>query len=596
MDRKSIILLVLSVALLMVWFPLVNHFYPPRPLPQAGTNVLGTNIAGLEALETKLTAPAPTTFPAASDFVRAQADEIQEGIENENARYIFTSHGGGLKQIELKKYPETVGHRTKGAAALTRLASLNKAVPIPVLALIDGEMLQGDGFWQVRTNASGVEVEKSFTNGLRVVKTFQFGTNYLIIARVRMENQSSQPLLVPSHRLVIGTATPIGADEDASMLGFFWYDGTRAEHIGEAWFANRALGCFAGTPRTHYTNHAAKVLWAAVHNRFFTLVVMPKDPGTAVSCRRIDLHTSDYGGGPGDPRGAAAPVGYESALVYPEVTIEPGRPLERQFEIFAGPKEYNTLARIGGDRDLVMEFNGFFGFFAKLLLLSMNGLHALGLSYALTIIAITVIIKIVFWPLTQASTRSMKRMAKLQPQMKAIQEKYKDDPKKMNQKLMEFMKEHRVSPMGGCLPMVVQIPFFFGFYRMLQSAIELRGARFLWALDLSRPDTIWTIPGVGFPVNPLPLVMGATMFWQAHLTPPSPGVDPVQQKIMKYMPLMFMVFLYNFSAGLTLYWTVQNLLTIVQMKLTRSVNEPASAPSQKPIPTAKPVLRPRRPK
>ena len=190
----------------------------------------------------------------------------------------------------------------------------------------------------------------------------------------------------------------------------------------------------------------------------------------------------------------------------------------------------------------------------------------------------------------------MKRMAALQPQMKVIQEKYKEDPKKMNLKLMEYMKEHKVSPLGGCLPMLLQIPVFFGFYTMLQSAIELRGARFLWSCDLSQPDTVWHLPGFGFPVNPLPLLMGVTMLWQARLTPPSPGMDPVQQKIMKHMPLMFMVFLYNFSAGLTLYWTVQNLLTIAQMKLTRNYEAPAGAQPKTPVIPAKPAGQPNKKK
>jgi len=211
------------------------------------------------------------------------------------------------------------------------------------------------------------------------------------------------------------------------------------------------------------------------------------------------------------------------------------------------------------------------------------------LNYAMAIIVITIIIKLLFWPLTNASTKSMKRMAALQPQMKAIQEKYKEDPAKMNRKMMEFMKEHKVSPLGGCLPMLLQIPVFFGFYKMIQSAIELRGARFLWACDLSKPDTLLVIPGLNFPLNPLPLLMGVTMLWQARLTPPSPGMDPMQQKIMKYMPLMFLFILYNFSAGLTLYWTVQNLLTIAQMKLTKAKEEPAASalkgpPSKSPPP------------
>jgi len=278
------------------------------------------------------------------------------------------------------------------------------------------------------------------------------------------------------------------------------------------------------------------------------------------------------------------PEGYGSSMVYPAITIAAGQQAQHQFSLFAGPKEYQTLVRIGSrfnnNVDLVMGYGGFFGFFAKGLLLAMNWLHDnLKFSYGIAIIAITVLVKLLFWPLTQASTRSMKRMQALQPQMKAIQEKYKADPAKMNKKTMEFMREHKVSPLGGCLPMVVQIPVFFGFYRMIQSAIELRGASFLWIGDLSQPDTLFMIPGTGFPFNLLPLIMGVTMLWQARLTPPSPGMDPTQAKMMRYMPLMFMVFLYNFSAGLTLYWTVQNLLTIAQTKLTRAVPEVGPTPA-----------------
>jgi len=227
-----------------------------------------------------------------------------------------------------------------------------------------------------------------------------------------------------------------------------------------------------------------------------------------------------------------------------------------------------------------MGFNGFFGFFSKGLLLGMNWLHrALALPYGWAIVAITVIIKVVFWPLTQASTRSAKRMAALQPQLKALQAKYKDDPVKSQRKMMEFYKEHKVNPMSGCLPSLIQMPVFIGFFYMIRSAIELRGASWLWVGDLSEPDTLFVIPGVGFPFNLLPLIMGATMLWQSHLTPPSPGMDPTQAKMMRYMPLMFMVFLYSYSAGLTLYWTVQNLLSIVQTKLIRMQPEtpPAAA-------------------
>jgi YidC/Oxa1 family membrane protein insertase len=171
----------------------------------------------------------------------------------------------------------------------------------------------------------------------------------------------------------------------------------------------------------------------------------------------------------------------------------------------------------------------------------------------------------------------MKRMQMLQPQMSALKEKYKDDPVKMNKKLMEFMKENKVSPLGGCLPMLLQMPVFFGFFTMIRSAIELRGASFLWVADLSKPDTLFYIPGTSIPFNLLPLLMGGTMLWQSHLTPPSPGMDPMQQKMMRYMPLMFLFILYNYSSGLALYWTVQNLLSIAQTKLTKT-NAPVAPP------------------
>src|SRR5260221_3133181 len=125
--------------------------------------------------------------------------------------------------------------------------------------------------------------------------------------------------------------------------------------------------------------------------------------------------------------------------------------------------------------------------------------------------------------------------------------------------MMELWKENKVSPMSGCLPTLIQMPVFFGFFGMIRSAIELRGASFLWVRDLSQPDTLFLIPGLNFPFNLLPLIMAATMLWQAPLPPPSPGMDPAQAKIMRSMPLMFLLFLYHYSAALTLYWTVQKV-------------------------------------
>ena len=148
------------------------------------------------------------------------------------------------------------------------------------------------------------------------------------------------------------------------------------------------------------------------------------------------------------------------------------------------------------------------------------------------------------------------------------------------------LRKHKVSPMSGCLPMLIQMPVFFGFFTMMRSAIELRGAHFLWVADLSKPDTLFMIPGLNFPFNLLPLLMGGAMLWQSHLQPPSPGMDPAQAKMMRYLPLIFLVFLYNYSSGMALYMTVSTLMSMLQTKLTKmnqsSGRRPAANPALTP--------------
>ena len=601
MDRKSILILAASFALLMAWYPMVNRWYPPAPLPKS-TNLVqqATNGIRPSSPADAATNLAPNAIPVPATPLRilplAETPEELVVVENGQARYTFTSHGGGLKQVELKQYPERVGSQRRTALASTNSATLNRHASLPVMAVLGGVDIQGDGVFRLSRAGSVVRAEKKLTNGLVWIKEFRLETNYLVEVVARLENQGAQMVNLPAQEWVVGAATPISSsDNNAVMLGAIDYNGTKANFVNEAWFANRSMGgCLPGTPRTQYLS-GTNIVWAAVYNQFFTLAVIPKEPAGQMEAHRIDLPSPSAAEIAADSKTVLKPFGVESALIYPPVTLGPKQAVERRFSVYAGPKEYNTLARLGAaynnDLDLLMHFGGFFGFFAKLLLLSMNGLHALHIGYGLAIIVITVIIKLLFWPLTNASTRSMKRMAALQPQMKEIQEKYKADPKKMNLKLMEFMKENKVSPVSGCVPMLLQIPVFFGFYTMLQGAIELRGAHFLWATDLSTADTIWVIPGFGFPINPLPLIMGVTMLWQARMTPPSPGMDPMQQKIMKYMPLMFMVFLYNFSAGLTLYWTVQNLLTIAQMKVTKGGSSPASTMPKGSVPRPAPWRR-----
>jgi YidC/Oxa1 family membrane protein insertase len=597
MDRTSIIVIAACLVLLVFWnFVVAPKLTPPKPLPTRATNAPPTLLVATN--QPAPTSPPPATLeePAAPLKPIVTANLPEELVEktNSNARYTFTSHGGGLKQIELVHYPETVARRREKGPQTNSVATLNAFTPAPTLALLDGEAVQGDGVFKLTPTDHGVRAEKTLTNGLTIVKDFQLGSNYLVMATVRLENRSAQPLALPAQEWFVGTAAPLGPRDKGQAVGVLWYNGARTEDLGgSSYFSG---GCRQPVPPLDARRGASNVVWVTAHNQFFALAAMPQNPAQELVIRRIDLPRPTGEEALLVATNAPTPQGYAAAMVYPALTLAPKESFERQIALYAGPKEYQTLARIGAqfnnNLDLVMNF-GWAGFVSKALLLGMNWLHStMKVSYGWAIIFITVIIKAVFWPLTQASTRSMKRLQALQPQMNAIKEKYKDDPVKMNKKTMEFMREHKVSPLGGCLPMLLQIPVFFGFFSMIQSAIELRGARFLWIPDLSQTDTLFMIPalgfipffgipGVGLPFNLLPLIMGATMLWQSHLTPPSPGMDPTQQKMMRYMPLMFLAFLYNYSAGLTLYWTVQNLLTILQTKLTRTVPDtvaPAVAP------------------
>ncbi len=576
MDRTGIIVVSICVILLGAWFVQEQKYQSHRPPPPMTTNTA--------AATTQATAPTVSTPVATPWFATStNAPETLITVTNVDARYTFTSLGGGLQSVELSKYPDSIPLRWKKEMATNGFASLNTGASTPVLAVLGDPSLVGDGNFTLTRTADGVRAEKVLPDGLQLVKEFHIGSNYLVNASVSLKNSLDKPVALPAQQWVVGTATPMGPDDNGMYLGAMWCDGTNSPgDCTVSYFSpsTTTFFVFPRTPKTIYQEGSGNVAWAAVHNQFFTLLAMPKQPAqhmVAVPVKLPLLATNQ----------AAPPEGVQASLVYPAEVLAANSTLERQISIYAGPKEYRTLALIGDQfnnhADAVMQF-GFFGFFAKGLLLAMNWLHdTTKLGYGWVIVLITVIIKIVFWPLTAASTRSMKRMQALAPEVAALKEKYKDDLQKFTQKQMELWKKNKVSPMSGCLPMLIQTPIFIGFFTMIRSAIELRGAHFLWVADLSKPDTLFLIPGIDFPFNLLPLLMGASMLWQSHLTPPSPGMDPAQQKMMRYLPLIFLVFLYNYSAGLALYWTVNNLLTVVQTKLTKNIQVPAATVTVSPL-------------
>jgi YidC/Oxa1 family membrane protein insertase len=263
-------------------------------------------------------------------------------------------------------------------------------------------------------------------------------------------------------------------------------------------------------------------------------------------------------------------------MVMPEITLEPNTQSSYEYQIFFGPKSMRILNAMGNDLKKAIHF-GMFDFIAKPCLWFMNFIYSVIPNYGIAIIILTLLTKILLWPLGSKSYKSMSEMKRLQPLMAEIREKHKNDKKQMNQELMGLYKTYKINPMGGCLPMVLQIPVFFALYRMLYQAIELRHAPFfLWINDLSAPDRLFHFnfsvplmqPPYGIPV--LTLIMGASMLLQQKMSPP-PG-DPTQAKMMMFMPIIFTFIFINFSSGLVLYWLVNNVLSIAQQYYIQKKN------------------------
>jgi len=481
-------------------------------------------------------------------------------LENAHLRVEFTTYGGAIRTVSFKQ--------TKRGGPDDYVFNKNGALPALSLSLAGKEGGLRE-FAPVHSIASrskrAVTFRLDMGNGIRLARTYRLngpdseGDPYVIAHATRFENVSDAAKALSTIYLNLGTAIPSDLNDEARYLNAGYYDGEGTEFVN-IWKAPFLwMDGELKVPEDGETL-SGDIQWASVKNQFFASVLTAGEPGRELHVEPVDVAAAE--GSAGAPNyGVTASVGYDLG------TLPAGGEKRLESDYYVGPKEFLRLQRLGDDQDEVMQF-GFFGFFSKLLLSFMHAIHAVVPSWGWSIVIMTVIIKLLFWPLTAKATKSQKRMQKIQQPMQELREQYKDNPQKMQQETMKLFKEHRVNPAAGCLPILIQMPIFIGLFYMLRTASELRFAPFLWINDLSQPDTVAEI--AGFPINILPLIMGATMFFQMRMTPTSPTADPTQQKIMRMLPMVFLVFLYNFSSGLVLYWTVQNLLTIVQTKITHS--------------------------
>ena len=543
----------------------------PEENPEAGASEM------VELLAEDIT-PESAADAVVSDDV---GPEERVTLSNDFIEVEFTTRGGAIREVRFLQ--------TKRGGEDDYVFNEDGFLPALSLSLAgrDGAMQEFALPYTVLSQTeSSITFQLEAANGLTVERRYRLATDadeqdpYVIRHNTRFVNAGETPKALATIYLNLGTARPIAENQRFNYLNVGQFDGNDADFtaINKLTGSSGFLGIGANAPKDQITR-TERIEWASVKNQFFASVLSSPTVGRELLIYPVEGAPAAQSSGNKPPE-----AGITGSVGYTVGRVAAGAEQALDFEFYVGPKEFKRLQALGNEQDLVMQF-GFFGFFSKLLLAFMYAVHSVVPSWGWSIVIMTILIKLLFWPLTAKASRSQKRMSKIQEPMQALREKYKDNPQKMQQETLKLFKEHQVNPVAGCLPMLIQMPIFIGLFYMLRTASELRHAPFLWIGDLSQPDTIASIGG--FPLNLLPLIMGATMFLQMQMMPTSPTADPVQQKIFKFLPAVFLVFLYNFSSGLVLYWTVQNVLTIVQQKITNSLpDEDLKAAGKVPDPVA----------
>ncbi len=573
MNKKDLIPVILLALLIPAWMFIDRTFIAPQY--PAETEQVQSAPNAEPTTEPVAVQVATEAVPAVATIPEVPAEETLAALKNEKVELELTSVGGGIKSATMLDYPE-----------------LNEADSAPVvLDFSDSAALAYDGLAGIgateglniekAADGKSVTFSKALDTGIVFQRTITLGDGYLLTIHDRFVNPTAGTLNLPAARILTGrmeNPADMKAMKGVSILGVDSHT-----PAGEINYWGKKLHKLYGKdkPRSIDTIPAdmngATVDWVSAKNKFFTQILRPNEPVATMAI----LSTREAEGK------GVVPQNVSAALAFQPASIGAGQTFALDYTYFIGPKKYSILKDAGNNFEGVMEFEtvGFWSFMnwlmepaRRFLLWTMNGFDKfIPGGYGVAIILLTLLIRILFWPLTHKSTESMKRMQEIQPEIKAIQDKYKGkkdqaSAQKMQAETMALYKEKKVNPMGGCLPMFVQIPVFIALFTVLRNAIELRFADFLWIADLSTPENLFAgkIPFVDS-LNILPLLMSASMIWQQKMTGAAPAATPEQQQqqkmMMFMMPIMMLFFFYSMPSGLVLYWTTSNLLMIGQTGL-----------------------------
>ena len=483
--------------------------------------------------------------------------------------------GSGILSITLDQYLQELQKKPEDKSEPVQLANYD----YPFLALTapgafsagEAKSDGGRSFTLTRMSEDGkLKVTESWT-ALE-------GRPYELEYKVQFSNLTGETISLQGYK-VEGSAMPTsvaperkaGRGESSGGLTIFTNGKTKDFNL-------KALAKMK--PEEHTALATTMCSWAGVHSKYFLMAFWLKDsPFAGIECAAV----------PSAYREVAEVIPaarYHVRAILPTVALESGKTQEWTVTAYAGPKMFERLCDFGNGLEAVMEMDRFFfwrpawmRWISRILLrmlVKISEMFPKSIGYGMAVIILTILVKIIFWPLSHRSTVSMRKMQALKPELDEIRAKYKDDPQTMYRKQQELFKKNDVSQLGGCLPMLLQIPVFFALFNTFRNAIEMRHASFLWANDLSMPDTLSFSPEA-IPIRPLALLMGLTMYFQQKMTP---NPDPQQAKMMSFMTIFFMVLFYRMPSALTLYLSVSYLLGILQTYLTNKLVPPVAPATQ----------------
>jgi len=577
MEKRAIIAIILTFLVIMLWGTIQSKFFPSAPTKE----VKKEEVAPAEKVVEKkidIKETKPQLQKEAELLSKTKVVPKKEvSIETQNYWAVFTSEDARLKHFKLKKYEDRVEESALTVKLIQFFQEIfskkeepKKPVPLDLVNTSEEEGLplgisfitplpsrnrvvptSSDGNWEVekeqlRLVNTGEKGEITFIkileNGLKVSKRYGFTSeNNTIDLEVEVQNNTSQEIPIQLGlqwigRIELGKLADEGNKDYGLKYAFYKNQKVEKKDLGGTGSSGCTPGC--GTPKKHIEpfefSDKGEIGWYAFEGEYFTTLLIPSP-----SENNLTLSVK------GDEKNIL-----KTNVISSSITIPPKQAVKIPYRIYLGPKEEGRLKELGVSAEKLVDF-GFFTVVAKPLLWVLRLTNTVTKNFGIDIIILSILIKIIFLPLTQISFKSMKEMQKVQPEMARLKETYKNDKARLQQEIMLLYKRRKINPMSGCLPMLIQIPVFIALYNALQYTIEMRHAPFfLWIKDLAAKDPIYITP----------LIMGATMVIQQKMTPTA--ADPAQAKLFMLMPIMFTFLFLNFPSGLVIYWLINNVLSI----------------------------------